>query len=183
MVDFLSILPFNLALRHCTSQPSALFLGGFPLLPGDEFYAYGVNAVARILFRKALAFENVAQVAFAVVANDFYPPSVRIPDFLDRASYFIIEARPAATRAEFVLTIVQWGIAAPANVDAVHLEVIVFVVPRHLGAFVDDHTLFFLREGVVVSCRFHTRKTHKRKEGFATSLKTLQQSGSAQTNA
>ncbi|MFT5998487.1 MAG: hypothetical protein ACI81P_000940 [Neolewinella sp.] len=130
-------------------------LQGVIFLPLNELEREAVDAVASVLRSKALPFENVAQVAATVVAGNFDPVAVGIADLLDGAWYFVVEARPAAAAAELILTVVQRVITAPADEDAVDLEVVVLPNKRHLCAFTDNNTLFFGSEGVVIFRSFH----------------------------
>lgn len=115
-----------------------------------------VDAVPGILFGKAFPLKDVTEVALAVVANDLYPAPIGIPNLFDGTGHLIVKTRPAAARAELILTIVQGRVAAAADEDAVDFKVIILVSKRHLGSFMDDDALFLGREGVVIFGRFHT---------------------------
>ena len=70
---------------------------------GRQFFAFwnkangeGVDAVARVLFCKAFALEDVAQVRMAMSAENFCAPSIGIHMPLDTPWELIIKTRPAA---------------------------------------------------------------------------------------
>lgn len=111
--------------------------------------------MAGVLGGETLPFENVAEVAATVIAENFDPTAVGIPNFPDGARYFIIKARPATAAAKLVLTIVKRVITAPANKDTVDLEVIILIGKGHFCAFTDNDTLFISGEGVVIFRSFH----------------------------
>ena len=108
-----------------------------------------------VFFRQAFPLEDVAEVAFTIVTEDFYAPTISIPHFLDATGHLIVKTRPAATAAEFIVAVVQRVIAAAADKDTVDLKIIVLTGEGHFGSFPDDNAFFFRSEGVVIFGRFH----------------------------
>lgn len=123
---------------------------GIELLPADELDRQAVDAVAGILFGQSFALKNVAEVATAVVAEDFDAAAVGITNFFNRAGHFVVETGPTAAGAELVLAIVKRGIATAANEDTVDLEVVILAGEGHFGAFVDNDAGFLGGKGVVI---------------------------------
>jgi hypothetical protein len=131
----------------------------FIFLAGYKADRKTVDTVSGIFLCKALAVENMAQMATAIITKYLYPPPVGIANFFYCARYFIVKAGPATATAEFILTIVQGCITATADKDAIHLKVIILSGKRHFGTLTEDDALFFRRQGIVVLWRFHTVET------------------------
>src|SRR5262245_50371286 len=109
---------------------------------GDELDRQRVDAVPRVLGRKALAMEDVPQVPAAGRAQDLDAVAVGVGLVPHRSRDLLVKAGPAAARVELAVGGVQWGVAAPADVGAFLKGVLVFAGEGPLGALVDDDALF-----------------------------------------
>ncbi len=111
-----------------------------------------------IFFRHSFSLKYMAQVAFAVGANDFHPfhPERDVGMTGDRTRYLIIERGPAAAAVKLVGGVVERCIAAAANEVPLCFEVVVFSCKSPFCAFLGDHMFFFGGKGVpVLSVFFH----------------------------
>ena len=98
-----------------------------------------------VFCRKPFTFKYMAQVAFAVGADNFgafhAEGNVGLPDY--GAGNFIVERGPAAAAVKFVGRLVEWGIAAAADVSAGSFVVPIFTGEGRFGAFFSNDVAFF----------------------------------------
>ena len=99
----------------------------------------------RVFGRKSLSFKDVAEVSAAIGAHDFYPfhakRNIGMTD--DGTGYFVVERRPTAAAVKFIGRLVQWGIAAPADVCACGFVVPIFAGEGAFSAFLGNHIFLF----------------------------------------
>ena len=107
----------------------------------------------RVLRGEAFAFEDVAEVTFAVGADDLDAAAVGIGVLVNSSGNFIIEARPSATRFEFISGLIEWLVALAADVGSGEFVVFVLAGAGAFGAFVEEDALFFGGERIVSHCR------------------------------
>ena len=75
--------------------------------------------------RKALTDEDVPQVAPTVVALNLYPLAIGIGQPFDGACNLFVKGRPAAVSVELVVRTIELCVAAPADIRAWFVEVVV----------------------------------------------------------
>lgn len=114
---------------------------GFSFL--DKLHGNRIHTMPGVLRGEALAFKDVAQMAFAVGADDFNPAPIRIRVLVNRPGDLIIEAGPSATGFKLIRGLVQRLVALPADVGARHFIVFILSRKRALSAFVQEDVLFF----------------------------------------
>ncbi len=83
-----------------------------------------------ILRSEAFAGEDVAQVAAAVVANNFYPSAVGVRDPFHSTGDFIIEGGPATSGVELVFRTVERGFTTAADVGTFGKVLVIFTGER-----------------------------------------------------
>lgn len=96
---------------------------------------------------KPLAFENMPQMTSAVVTDNFGPhhAEARVGFLSYRTRHSVPKCRPSAARVEFMIGLVEWGLAAGAFIDA-SVRVVLVVLGRagHFSAlFTEDAELFW----------------------------------------
>ena len=115
--------------RHPVLPGSVVLLATRTPLPDlrrrNEPHGQGVHAVARVGLREALSKKHVAKVAAATGALDLRAEAIGVPQVGDGAGDLVIKGWPAAVGVELVLGAVQLGVAPPAKVDAILVEVVV----------------------------------------------------------
>ncbi len=99
--------------------------------------------MAGIFFGEAFAFEDMAEMGVTVRAADFDPVAIRIRESFYGARKIIVKSGPATTSIEFRLCIIEWRIAAAAEVRATSKQRIVFARKWNLGPPSDDDARFF----------------------------------------
>lgn len=102
-----------------------------------------------ILLSQSFALEDVPQVPVAVLADDLDSVAVGIDIASDRSGNLVVEAGPAAMALEFVVRLVQRGVATSADKCAGIFQVGVFAGKGSLGAFVEDNASLLRRQFVV----------------------------------
>ncbi len=98
----------------------------------------------------------MAEVAAAVRALDLGAHAVGIGQPVHRARDLLVERGPAAVRVKLVVGAIERGVAAPADVGAGRVEVVVLAGEGPLGALPLDDIAFFFGQFVV----FRVRHAH-----------------------
>ena len=91
--------------------------------------------MAGVLGRESLALKNMAQMAAAIRAEDFHPPSVGIGHTAHRAGHGVVKAGPAAAGFELVLGMVKRHAALTADIGACRVIVEIAARVRGLRGF------------------------------------------------
>lgn len=102
-----------------------------------------------VLGRHALAFEDVAEMSAAMIADDLRSPTISVSNAFDGVADLVVEAGPTAPRVELAGRFIQRRVAPSAEIGAGLLAIVQLPGARSLGALVDDDACFFGVEFVV----------------------------------
>ena len=106
-----------------------------------EFKRQGIDAMPRVFWGEAFAFEDMPQMGPAGGADDFRPVAVRIGAAEHGAGHGVVKGRPAASGVELVRRAVQRRATLFATVSSFSFKTVVFAGERRFGSFADDHAL------------------------------------------
>ena len=82
----------------------------------------------------------MAEVTFAVRADDFHATTVRIKVSLDPLCDLVVETGPATSTVKFALRLIERGVALAAYVETLCFKLRVLTYARGLSPFVDDYS-------------------------------------------
>ena len=144
--------PETSARQHGHLRMAHLFVQGQAQLflvaaRGRETHGQGIDAMAGVLGRQALALKHMPQMRAAVIANDLHPAAVGIGLAAHHARQGIVEGRPAAPGIELVRRTVQGHAALAAQIGPGGRILFVFTGPRGFRGLAEDDVRLAGRQG------------------------------------
>ena len=105
-----------------------------------EIHRDRIDAMADVPLGELLPFKNMAEVTFAVRADNFHATTVRIQISLNPLWYLVVETGPAASTVKFAFRLIERGVALAAYVETLCFKLGVLTYARGLSPFVDDYS-------------------------------------------